>query len=187
VTTGGSLFPVHERAGMRAVLGERETALIGTSDGVVARVHASTGAVVASATIGGSVADLAAGPAPGQVFVLDDAAPGRVLLLDAALVVRWSVTLPRRSGGLAPVRGSEGVWVVATDEPCVTRFGAGGALELDRCGLPLPGLDRALAWRDGLLVTAVGAILRLDRDGNLLPGQGGFDAVVDLAPRSRRP
>jgi len=119
------------------------------------------------------------------VWALDGAGTGRVLLLAPDLTVRWTVNLPRRAAHLAAVRGEERVWLANTDSACVLRYGPGGALELDRCGLPLPGLDRAVAWRDGLVVAAVGAILRLDASGNLMPGQGGFDALSDLAPRIR--
>jgi hypothetical protein len=107
------------------------------------------------------------------------------VLLAPDLSVRWAANLPRRAAHLAPVPGEERVWIANTESPCVLRYGPGGALELDRCGLPLPGLDRAVAWRDGLAVAAVGAILRLDGLGNLKPGQGGFVALSDLAPRSR--
>ncbi|MCY2960362.1 MAG: hypothetical protein NTY35_09370 [Planctomycetota bacterium] len=185
VRTEGSLFPLIERDGLACVSGERESAVLGTRSGEVLRVHAITGGVLASANLGGHLADLAAGPAPGMVWALDDSGPGRILLLAADLTVRWSAPLPRPARHLAPVRGEERVWVANTEEPCVVRFGPGGAVELDRCGLPLPGLDRALAWRGGVLVTAVGAILRLDQGGNLRPGQGGFDFVSDLAPTAR--
>ncbi|MBL8861391.1 MAG: hypothetical protein JNK02_05205 [Planctomycetes bacterium] len=185
VRTEGSLFPVLERDALRCVLGERETAVVGAADGTLLRVHAQTGAVQASASLGGSLADLAPGPAVGEVWVLDDAGPARLLLLDAGLGVRWSVTLPRPAGHLAPVPGAERVWIASTSAPCAARYGPGGALEVERCGLPLPGLDRALAWREGALLAAGGAILRLDRAGELAPGQGGFELVVDLAPRAR--
>lgn len=186
VRTEGSLFQLLERDGLRCVVGERERAVVGTSDGHVLRVEVATGAVSSDADIGGTIRDLAPGPEAGTVWVLDDSASGRVLLLGADLAPRWSTPLPRPAAHLAPVRGEERVWLANTTEPCVVRLGPGGHLELESCGLPLPGLERALAWRDGVLATAVGAVLRLDRHGNLAPGQGGFDYVVDLARATRR-
>lgn len=185
VRTEGSVFPLHERDGLLCVAGERDALLAGTGDGHVLRVHATSGAVLASASVGGRIADLAPGPTAGSAWALDVAGNGRVLRLAADLAVVWSAPLPRAARWLAPVPGEERVWVACTSEPCVVRFGPGGALELDRCGLPLPGLERALAWRGGVLVTAVGAVLRLDHEGNPRPGQGGFDYLVDLAPRMR--
>lgn len=184
VRTEGSVFPLLERPGLRSVVGERESVVVGTTDGVVLRVDAESGVVHADLRVGGSLADLARGPASGEVWVLDDR-DGRILLLDANLAVRWSTALARPAAHVAGVRGVERAWVAGTMQPCVTRFGPGGTTELDRCGLPLGGFDRALAWRDGVLVIAAGAILRLDHDGQLRPGQGGFDFLVDLAPRAR--
>jgi len=181
----GSLFVLLERDGLACIAGERAAALVGTTDGTVLRVDVASASVVATAQLGGSIVDLAPGPERGTVWALDGAGTGRVLLLAPDLTVRWTVNLPRRAAHLAAVRGEERVWLANTDSACVLRYGPGGALELDRCGLPLPGLDRAVAWRDGLVVAAVGAILRLDASGNLMPGQGGFDALSDLAPRIR--
>ena len=185
VRTEGSLFVLIERGGLACVTGERDTAVVGTSEGDVLRVHAESGAVVTSARVGTRIIDLAPGPEPGMAWALDGAGNGRVVLLAADLSVRWSRALARSAAHLAPVRGEERVWLANTLEPCVVRIGPDGVLELDRCGLPLPGLDRALAWRGGVIVSAVGAILRLDSTGNLRPGQGGFDFVVDIAPTSR--
>ncbi len=185
VRTEGSVFPLLERAQLRSVVGERDSAVLGTGDGAVLRVHAESGSVLASAQIGGNLVDLAPGPVGGEVWALDDSGSGRILLLDANLTVLWSAPLARPAAHLAGVRGQARAWVAGTTQPCVTRYGPGGTTELDRCDLPLGGFDRTLAWRDGVLVTAVGALLRLDRDGNLRPGQGGFDFLVDLAPRYR--
>ncbi len=178
----GSVFPLYEVAGLTCVSGERASAIVGTSNGRVLRVDATTGFVQASADVGGSLVDLARGPTAGSLWALDGAGTGRVLLLASDLSVHWSVTLPRAATSLAPVPGEERVWLAAANEPCVVRYGPGGVVELDRCGLPLPGLGRSLAWRNGLLVAAVGAVLRLDAQGGLLPGQGGFEHVIDLAP-----
>ncbi len=185
VSTEGSVFTLIERPQLRSVVGERASAIVGTSSGAVFRIHAVSGAVLAVVQVGGNIVDLAPGPAAGEVWALDDALGGRILLLDPSLAVRSSAPLVRTAAHLAGIRGEERAWVAGTTQPCVTRYGPGGTTELDRCDLPLGGFDRTLAWRDGVLVTAVGAILRLDREGKLRPGQGGFDFLVDLAPRSR--
>ncbi len=182
----GSLFPVFERDGIACVVGERSSAVIGTRDGHVLRVDVATQAVIAGASVGGEIVDLARGPEAGSLWALDAAGSGRVLLLARDLPVRWIAALPRRAAHLAPEPGQERVWLAGVHEPCVVRLGPGGALELDRCGLPLPGLDRALAWPPGgALLATPGAVLRLDPSGTLLPGQGGFEFLVDVAPADR--
>lgn len=174
-----------EREGLACVVGEDRSALVGADDGAVLRVDAASGDVLASARVDGRVVDLAAGPLDGEAWVLVRDRADRVLFLDAHLATRWSTELSRAAASLAPVPGEERAWIVCADEPCVVRVGPLGATELERCGLPLPGLERALAWREGAIVTAVGAILRVDRDGALRPGQGGFDHVAGLAATRR--
>jgi hypothetical protein len=129
----------------------------------------------------GAVLDLARGPEPGSAFAL--AGGGSELVrLGPDLGLRWQVALPVSARHLAAVAGVERVWIVDTSAARVLRYGPGGALELDRAGLPLAGLDRALPWIDGgVLLPAPGAILHLDARGHLAPGQGGFNFLVDLA------
>lgn len=182
VDSDGAVFPLLERVGLTCVCGEHSTAVVAASDGSVLRVDARTGVVRSSADIGGSIVDLARGPTADSVWALDGAGTGRVVLLADDLSIRWSVDLPRSAHALAPIRGEERVWLACSNEPCVVRFGPNGVLELDACGLPLPGLGRALAWRRGVLVCAVGAVLNVGAAGQLSPGQGGFEHAVDLAP-----
>ena len=55
-------------------------------------------------------------------------------------------------------------------------------LELEHTNLPALALDRTLAWIDGgVLISSPGAILHLDANGNLAPGQGGFSWLSDFA------
>jgi hypothetical protein len=152
---------------------------------VLVRVDAAGGGLVAEARLGGSIADLAAGPEPGSVWALDAAGPVRLLLLAPDLTLRWQAVLPHPAAHVAPVPGEERAWISALDEPCVLRYGPGGSLELERCGLPLGGLDRALTLEGGLLLAVGGAVLRIDARGALQPGQGGFALLTDLAPAAR--
>ena len=112
--------------------------------------------------------------------MLDGTGDGWLYLLDGSLATAWRERTALQALHLAPVAGEERVWLASSTQPMVRRYGPKGRLELERGNLPLGGLDRALAWRDGLLATAPGAILRLDAAGNLAPGQGGFAFLVDL-------
>jgi hypothetical protein len=181
VDAHGRASSTFEHADTSAVVAERSAAVVGSSAGDVWRIDIATGAVVATAHPGGRVVDLARGPTPGSVWMLDADGAGRVVLLAEDLSVRWSAATPHAAVVLAPVAGEERVWFASPDESCVVRLGPGGVVEVDRCDLPLPGLGQALAWRDGVLVCAVGALLHLDSCGGLRPGQGGFEFVVDVA------
>ncbi len=119
------------------------------------------------------------------VLGLDAQGLGRLLALGPALEVRWEVATGLRPRHLIPVPGRVRAWVADITAPRVRRFGPGGVLEVDRDDLQVLGLDRGVAWPDaGVVLTAPGALLRLDAAGNLRPSQGGFHYPVDLtAPR----
>jgi hypothetical protein len=163
--------------------GAGERLLVGTTDGEVWLVDATTlpVTVVAKRAVGGPLGDVAVGPTPGSWWTLGLGGAGRLCLLDPDLTPRWMVAPGVHALHLAPVRGAERVWLADTTEPFARRFGAHGAIELDVADLPLAGLDRAVALADGgLLLAAPGAVLRLDADGAVAPGQGGFDFLVDI-------
>lgn len=180
--TEGGLHVLLEAPGLLCVADSRGSVAVGTQAGGVMRLHpAANGAVLDRVQLGGQIGDLAPGPWPGSLWALDVTGNGRLVLLDADLSIRWSAPIGLRSLHLAPVPGEERIWIADTTEPIVRRFGPGGVLELDRQGLPLTGLDRAVAWSaGGVLLAAPGAILRLDAAGALQPGQGGFAFLVDL-------
>jgi hypothetical protein len=180
----GSIFPLFEMNGVTCVAPSQSSVALGTATGSVLRVdpHGS-GAILSQTHLGGRIGDLARGPYPGTLWVLDVSGSRRLYLLDADLSVRWSVPVDLRASHFAPVPNAERVWIADTVEPRVRRFGPSGRLELDVSGLPLVGMDRATAWLDGgVLCAAPGAIVHLDGEGHLQPGQGGFDYLDDLAP-----
>ncbi len=167
--------------GLRCIAGSLDSVLIGTDDGRVERLALDGSGVLASASLGGVILDLAPAAEPGGAFALDGAGQ-RLLCLAPDLSLRWQVSLPIAARHLGAVPGLERVWLADTSSPRVLRYGSGGVLELDRRTLPLSGLDRALPWRGGaVLLAAPGAILQLDPRGHLAPGQGGFNFLVALA------
>jgi hypothetical protein len=107
-----------------------------------------------------------------------------VILLDSNLDVRWIATPGIHAEHLGAVESEERVWLADTVQPKVVRLGPGGVIELVRDNLPLPGLDRSLAWRNGgVLLVAPGALVHVTANGGLAPGQGGFAFLTDIAAR----
>jgi len=167
--------------GLRCIAGSLDSAIVGTDAGRIERLALDGSGALASVLVGGAIVDLAPAAEPGGVFALDGAGR-RLLCLGRGLEVRWEIALPISALHLGVVPGEERVWLVDTDSPRVQRYGPGGVLELDRGGLPLAGLDRALPWTGGaVLLGAPGAILQLDARGHLAPGQGGFNFLAALA------
>jgi hypothetical protein len=143
---------------------------------------APAGAPLAARALGGWIADVAPGPRRGTWWVLDAAGAGRILLLDRGLATLWERPSTVRALHLAPVPATERVWLADATEPFAARFGAAGALELGPLATPARGLDRALGLASGgAILVAPGALIRLGPQGQLLPGQGGFDFAVDAA------
>ena len=177
--------------GMASLVAELPDALCASGVGERVIVGTARGAVLAfgrgapaGSQLGGAICDVAPGPSAGAWWVLErkHGGPGRLLLLDAELRTLWSVSCELEASHLAPVAGQERIWLVDAARPLACRFGPGGVLEL-ACGpLPQAGLGRAAALDDGgLLVAAPGALLHLDARGRLVPGQGGFDFLTDVA------
>lgn len=180
-----SAAPIWQRAwpGASSAAAQGASILVGTSTGELA-LFDLTSSTAAPLRIfwGGSISDVAPGPASGTWWALDAHGACRVALFDAALAVIWSKTVGLHALHLAAQKGVERVWVADTTQPHVRRFGPGGALEIDRADVPLGGLDRACAALGStLLLTAPGALLRLDSNGQNLPGQAGFDFLVDVS------
>jgi hypothetical protein len=160
----------------------RSGVLAGTRRGEILRVTPQfLVGPIPRTTLAGAVFELAPGPEPDEAWVLFGEGGGSVGLLDAGLELRWSAPTGLRSARAGAVVGEQRIWIVDAERSVVRRFGPGGKLELECADLPIPGAERVVSWRDGgVLLVSPGAILRLDRRGRLLPGQGGFDYLADL-------
>lgn len=184
VTLAGEVLAVAELANARCASGSGSRAVVGTDDGEVWLFDAAhqPPRVLARRELAGPIGDLRPGPTPGTWWALDVGGVARLSLLEPTLATRWTVEVGLHALHIAPARGVERVWVADTTQPVVRRYGPGGALELDLHDLPHSGLDRGVALEEGgVLLVAPGAVLRLDERGELQPGQGGFDFLVDLA------
>jgi hypothetical protein len=156
--------------------------LVGGEDGRLHLLERAGDAVhvLRRRSVPGQVGDVAPGPAGGW-WVLD-VVRGRVVFLDHDLSTRWDAAAGLTALHLAPVRDQQRVWLVDTTQPLARRLGPGGVSEVLVQGLPLGGLDRAVARDDGgLVLVAPGALLELDGTGRLVRTQGGFDFLVDVA------
>lgn len=180
----GSLYVLLERSGLTCISDSRSSAVVGTDDGRVLRLDPDRAdTILDSVLLGGEIGDIARGPEPGSLWVLDVTGNRKLFLLDPDLSVRWSASVGLKALHVAPVPGEERVWLADTTEPIVRRLGPAGAIEIHRSGLALLGLDRALAWgAGGVLLAAPGGILHLDAAGQTAPGQGGFNFLIDLEP-----
>ena len=94
----------------------------------------------------------------------------------------FNIPLPFRTRAIAPMQG--GVWV-GDEARCRLWFvNRQGCVVIRRSFHDADGIDALLAASPesggGVWVAAGGAILRLGREGDRLPGQGGFLHVVDL-------
>jgi len=175
----GEVRTLFERDGVTCAAGRGGRVLVGSGDGELALLDASSGVPLAFRSLGSEVGDVA--PAPNGWWVLDVSGAGHLTLLDEALGVRWLVATHAQALRLIPEPGRESVWLVSSIQPTVRRFGPGGVLELSRDDLPLSDFTAGIPWRRGVLLSAPGGLLRLDRAGRTRPGQGGFTFVVDLA------
>ena len=154
--------------------------LVGSDTGTLTR-YDETGARVQQVTgLAGEIADVAPGP-DGGWWVLDVAAPNRLLRLDRDLDLLWAVETGLHSESLAPVQGEERVWIADSTEPLVRRFGPGGVLELSAATVATDFSRGAGLLSGEFWVASPGAALRIDGFGAGLPSQGGFDYLVDLS------
>lgn len=167
-----------DQPGSCCIAGSRDSVLLGTQDGRVLRVALDGSGVQAEAALGGSIVDLVSASDAGAYAL--DAAGQRLLRLAPDLSLRWQAQIGIEARHLC--LSGDRVWLVDTQSPRVLRYGPDGKRELDRAILPQLGLDRALSWTDGgVLLAAPGAILQLDAQGHLAPGQGGFNYLAALA------
>jgi hypothetical protein len=182
VQEDGTMIPILEREGLACLAASSDDVVLGTTDGSLVRVDARRpGEIGLERRPGGRIIDLAPGPYEGTSWALEECQGIRLALLEQDLSVRWSVRVDLSAAHLAPIPGEERVWLCDALDPRARRFGPRGRLEIDARGLPLLGIDRAVAWSDGgAVIAAPGALLHLDGAGHLRPGQGGFEYLSDL-------
>lgn len=171
--------------GAQCVAGTGTRVLVGTDRGWLQLRDLSRprAGVIERQRVGGRVVEVTADPRGWWALATDEAG-ARVLRLGRELQVVWEAPLGRPVSGLAPVRGEERVWLVDAEWPRAWCLGRAGVIELQGAGLAHAGLAGCAAAPDGgVLVAAPGAVLRLDRRGRRIPGQGGFAFLVDVAVR----
>lgn len=160
--------------------------LVAWSTGLVARVAPDgSGKRLAERVHTAAWSALAFEPAPsgadGAIFALDASGARRLCALAPDLALKWSVTLGIDARSLAVVPREERVWVADSAGARVRRYGPGGQLDFER-NVPVFAPDRPLALPGGgALFAAPGAIVRLDAQGRVRAGQGGFTWLSDLA------
>ncbi len=132
---------------------------------------------------GRSVLDVVAAPDRGWWILACENPIGDCLLARLSASGELLGQIPCTRGALARTTlRSRAVWLVCHDEEQV--FGWSGWHEEAPwvAKLSIPGAHgAAVDAQGGLLVATPGAVLRFDRKGETLPGQGGFQRLVDLA------
>jgi len=149
--------------------------------------HDGGGTLLQSVSAGGSMGDLARGPRWGTWWALDTGGGNAVLLLDHGLRVLWRSDTGLAALHLSPVPGQELVWVADVNGPLIRRIGPPGVPAIDVRSIAVSGFDRGCALPGGGLVfTSPGAVLQIDRMGELLQTQGGFNFLVAVVPGTDR-
>jgi hypothetical protein len=177
-------------AALSTIAGRAGGALVGSHDGWLRSYRVwPTPALAHERDFGGVIADVAPGPERGSFYVLDVAgAPSqrRLALVNASLATVWVRALGCSALHMAVTPDAQRVWVADGGGRFARRFGVGGALEIPFAALPAAGCERGVAEaQGGAVFAAPGALVRLAPDGAVLPGQGGFDFLVDVAVRSQ--
>lgn len=175
-------------AAWASIAGQSNQVLVAGHDGRLSSyvVGAATG-LAAQRQFGGVIADVAPGPQRGTWYVLDvggSPSQRRLAALDAQLATVWSAPLGCGALHLCVSPDRQRVWLADGAAGFARRFGPHGALELAWATLPVTGCERGVVRADGSVVFAApGALVRLAPDGSVLPGQGGFTFLVDVAAR----
>lgn len=186
--TSGQTLQLGVGAAWASIAGQSNHVLVAGHDGSLASysVGAATG-LAAQRQFGGVIADVAPGPQRGTWYVLDvGGSPNqrRLAVLDAQLATLWSAPLGCGALHLCVSPDRQRVWLADGAAGFARRFGPNGALELAWATLPVLGCERGVVRADGSAVFAgPGALVRLASDGSVLPGQGGFTFLVDVAAR----
>ena len=182
VPRNGPPLRLGELVGLERVRCDWGVVLLATRFGEVL-VLDEQGERLAHGALSGAVVDLAPGPRPWTWWVLRRGADGRasLALLDAALTLVLETRAPESALIVASRPGLARPWVLETEARGVHRLSPGRRVER-LSDLPLGDVRAAAALADGgMLVAVPGALLAVDGDGRGLPGQGGFDYLVDIA------
>lgn len=182
VAADGAVSLLGQVAGALTLAGTADRVLVAGEGGRAVLLSAQPGGgVLGRALLDGEIGDVAPGPAGEGWWALDVTGGARLLRLDRDLAPRWIQPVGLHALHLAPHAEEERVWIADTTQPLARRYGPGGALELEVPEVALSGLDRGASEDGGgVLLTAPGAVLRLDALGAPLPAQGGFQFLVDL-------
>lgn len=155
--------------------------LVATANSLVRLEIGAVPRVLARASLTLRCVDLAPGPRPGTSFVLDVGPPCRLLLIGSDLAPLWSAAVGFEAHEIVGVPGAERAWLGDAIGARARRFGPGGALERDLV-LSMLAPEHGVEWLGGgALFATPGAVLRIDSQGQALPGQGGFQWLSDLA------
>lgn len=175
-----------ESVGLSAVSGRAGQVVVGHWAGEVWLLDLRDGTVLAQSRPAASIADLAPGPAPRSWWMLESGGAGHLALLGPDLQPLWRVATSMAALHLIPVPGEERVWLADSNETLLRRYGPAGVLEIERDDLAMGGLDRGVARSvGGVLLTAAGALLAFDDQGEAIPGQGGFQFLIDVVAVAR--
>jgi hypothetical protein len=157
-----------------------ESFLVGFESGLLQLWAGDATYPLAEVDVGGSVTDIALARDAGWWILSRRAGAGTQLaLLDAALATRWARTTIAGAVAVIPGAGAQ-AWCATGERGPLRRYGPGGDAELEVESI-LMTLDRGVALSDGgLLWLAPGALLRLDAEGLVRPGQGGFGFLADV-------
>jgi hypothetical protein len=156
------------------------TLLVGCVDGRLLELG-HRGEVRVEACLRAAPIELAAGSAPGEWWVLRGGEEPVLELRRAGLVPALVLGLGPGPASLAPIEGSERVWIATPF--LLRRFGPGAKLELE---LALPAGDWRVVRADErhALLLAPGALLAVrsfGRTTRIVRTQGGFGDLVGLA------
>lgn len=141
-------------------------------------------APVAMTVLEGKPVGVAPGPGGGW-WVLEMRRSGaRVLALDAELELRHATPVDLVRPVLAGGATEHGLWVLDRDRGRALRVDPASGAIVGDVVLPVEALEAGWSTVDGgVLVASPGVLLRLDAEGELMYGQGGFAHLVAVGRR----
>lgn len=186
VNSTGAVRPLEVGPALAAIAANGGRALVAGHDGWLRSHSLAPGApMVIARQFGGVIADVAPGPLRMGFYVLDVAGPAtqrRLALVDEGLNSVWVRPVGCGALHLCVSPDRRRVWLADGAARLARRFGADGGLEIPFVAISAAGVERGLARDDGgAVLVAPGALIRLAPDASALPGQGGFDFLVDVA------